>query len=185
MNQSTNPQKLTQPCRICLNDKPNNEFGSRSDGKNYYCKPCLSIKRAAKRDTTKAYNKVYKQENKARLSEYHKEYQRSRYNADAEFKYTVKIRNFVAASYRRRGVKKAGKVIEVIGCTAEDFKVHLIQTALTNYGWWTDRTEYHIDHILPLASAKTRDEVTALTHYTNLQLLTPEDNMHKSSKVFE
>jgi 5-methylcytosine-specific restriction endonuclease McrA len=37
----------------------------------------------------------------------------------------------------------------------------------------------HIDHIIPLSSAKTEDKVKKLCHYSNLQLLKPKDNLEK------
>ena len=41
----------------------------------------------------------------------------------------------------------------------------------------------HIDHIIPLATAKTEKEVLDLCKINNLQLLTPEDNMSKKDKL--
>lgn len=40
-----------------------------------------------------------------------------------------------------------------------------------------------IDHIIPLASAKTKDEIIKLCHYTNLQLLKHSDNLLKGDKL--
>jgi hypothetical protein len=45
------------------------------------------------------------------------------------------------------------------------------------YGW-------HIDHKIPLSSAKTEEEAYQLCHYTNLQPLWAEDNLKKSNKLF-
>jgi hypothetical protein len=46
-----------------------------------------------------------------------------------------------------------------------------------NYGQW------HVDHIIPLASAKTAEELVALCHHTNLQPLWAEDNLRKGAKI--
>ena len=41
----------------------------------------------------------------------------------------------------------------------------------------------HIDHIIPLAKAKTEEDVYTLCHYTNLQPLWAIDNLKKGSKI--
>jgi hypothetical protein len=48
-----------------------------------------------------------------------------------------------------------------------------------NYGF----RGWHIDHIVPLSSAKTKDEAVSLNHYTNLQPLWGVDNMKKGKKI--
>lgn len=49
---------------------------------------------------------------------------------------------------------------------------------LDNYGEW------HLDHIIPISSAKTEEEVIKLNHYTNFQPLWAEDNWNKGNKIF-
>ena len=46
-----------------------------------------------------------------------------------------------------------------------------------NYGTW------HIDHMIPLISAKNIDELEALFHYKNLQPLWAVDNLKKGAKI--
>jgi hypothetical protein len=48
---------------------------------------------------------------------------------------------------------------------------------------WDNRDKWHIDHIIPLASAKSPEEVEKLCHYTNLQPLWASDNMSKGAKL--
>jgi hypothetical protein len=42
---------------------------------------------------------------------------------------------------------------------------------------------WDIDHIIPITTAKTEDDVYRLNHYTNLQPLWAEDNMKKGDKL--
>ena len=42
---------------------------------------------------------------------------------------------------------------------------------------------YHIDHIIPLASATSLDDIIRLCHYTNLQPLWCKENLKKSNKL--
>jgi len=48
-----------------------------------------------------------------------------------------------------------------------------------NYG----RNGWHVDHIIPLSSAKTEEEIYKLCHYTNLQPLWEVDNIKKGNKI--
>jgi hypothetical protein len=48
---------------------------------------------------------------------------------------------------------------------------------------WSNHGKWHIDHITPLSSAKTADELYTLCHYTNLQPLWAIDNLRKHDKI--
>lgn len=57
---------------------------------------------------------------------------------------------------------------------------YLINTFTDRYGREFQSGEaVYIDHIIPLATATTENEVLKLCHYKNLQLLTAEDNLAK------
>jgi 5-methylcytosine-specific restriction endonuclease McrA len=47
-----------------------------------------------------------------------------------------------------------------------------------NWGVYT----WHIDHIIPLSSAKTDEEVYLLWHYSNLRPLSAQENLKKGKK---
>lgn len=57
-----------------------------------------------------------------------------------------------------------------------------MNTFINRYGREFQNGEaVHIDHIVPLATATTENDVLRLCHYKNLQLLTAEDNLAKGS----
>ncbi len=49
---------------------------------------------------------------------------------------------------------------------------------------WNNRSEWHIDHKIPLASAKTKEDVIRLGHYTNLVPLWSVDNLKRDLKFW-
>jgi len=47
---------------------------------------------------------------------------------------------------------------------------------------WENRSDWHLDHIFPLATATTEAELLQLNNYINLQPLWAIDNLAKGSK---
>ena len=147
------------------------------------------------------YNKKYYKENKEKLIEKSKERYRkdkkakNTYNAkyiklkrknDKIFLLKINIRRNIRDSFKRINKKKNKKTEEILGCSLENFIDYLIKTYEKNYNekWsWEYIKNVNIDHIIPLALAKTEEDVMKLCHYTNLQLLKTEDNKKKGAKL--
>jgi hypothetical protein len=70
----------------------------------------------------------------------------------------------------------------MLGCSFEVFKAHL-QKQFTKGMGWHNMSKWHIDHIVPLASAKTESELIALAHFSNLRPMWAADNMSKHAKI--
>lgn len=167
----------------------------------------------ANRGKISEYNKQYYEHNKIYYSDYHKKYliehrtellknnrewrkqnkekvkkiQKKDYMrrmADPIEKEKHRVRNVIKNAFRNNKNKNA--IIILCKCSADDLRKHLIKTFEENYGTkWDDSylQDVQIDHIIPLSTAKTIDEVDALCYYTNLQLLTVADNLSKGSKI--
>ena len=73
----------------------------------------------------------------------------------------------------------------MIGCTQEQLLEHLHKTWYDNYGTEYNGEPVHIDHIIPLSSAETEEDMYKLCYYTNLQYLKPEDNLAKSDSILQ
>ena len=84
---------------------------------------------------------------------------------------------------KSNNITKKNKTFDIVGCSPEFLKEHLEKQFISGMTW-ENRNEWHIDHIIPLSSAKTEDELYKLCHYTNLQPLWAEDNLKKSNKIF-
>lgn len=144
--------------------------------------------------------KEYKIKNKDKIKEYEKEYRkksdvRKRINKqsiernkirkikDPIFKLKVSIRSSISNNFRRNGFKKSLKTEEIIGCSFIDFKLYL-ESKFENWMNWGNKGLYSgdfkygwdIDHIIPLSSADTEEDLISLNHYTNLQPLCSKIN---------
>jgi len=84
---------------------------------------------------------------------------------------------------KTNNLSKKNTTFDIIGCTPEYLKEH-IETQFTEGMSWELIGKYiHIDHIIPLCSAKTEEEIYKLCHYSNLQPLWAKDNLLKGTKI--
>ena len=102
-----------------------------------------------------------------------------KYKNDPIFALTKRLRQGIYRSLR--GVKLRSS-LDILGCTEEKFKIH-IENQFTDDMSWDRLNEIHIDHIIPISSAETLEDVYRLNHYTNLQPLWARDNIQKYNKI--
>ena len=99
---------------------------------------------------------------------------------DPIFRFINNVRALIRVSIANKYGKKAKKTVEILCCTFEEFKIHM-ENQFDEFMTWDNYASYwQIDHIKPLALAKTIDDVIALNHYTNLQPLEKSANRIKS-----
>lgn len=72
------------------------------------------------------------------------------------------------------------EVERFLGCTWRELLSHLESQFNNNYAW-SNMDAWEIDHIIPLSSAKNKDELKALWHYKNLQPLNESLNSTKGA----
>ena len=108
--------------------------------------------------------------------------EKRRRNSDPIFtmkkRISTRIRNYMA----RCGYEKKTRTHVILGIDWSGFKEHL-ERQFVNGMSWENRDRWHIDHIIPLATAQSEDDVIKLNHYTNLQPLWAKDNLSKGSKI--
>lgn len=102
---------------------------------------------------------------------------------DPVYALKVRTRNLIKESIRKGGYEKGSKTQAIVGCSFENLWRHLLATWEKNYGKPWDGEPYHIDHITPLAIAKSEEDIIRLCYYTNLQMLTPGDNLKKGKRL--
>lgn len=86
-------------------------------------------------------------------------------------------------SYTKYG-GKSKTTFEIVGLTAQELKIY-IENKFTNGMTWENYGPYgwHIDHKIPLDSAKTEKDLYDLCCYTNLQPMWWNENLKKGSKI--
>jgi len=184
---------------------------SKKDGKNTYCKKCTQQESAQRRLNNPTYAKQWHLNNPNWNTQYNKQYRinnpdcwkswpssnpdyRNHYEgcrrkSNPQFKLTQNIRNLIGGSFKRSlegTYKKSKKTEHILGCTIQEFIEHLQShfkpgMTLENHGQGEDK--WNIDHIIPISSAKTEDEIYKLNHYTNLQPLWWNENIIKGKKI--
>ena len=125
--------------------------------------------------------KKYAEENSNKISEYKADYQRDKRSNDTFYKFKSLLSARTYKAFYNRGYSKTSKLL---GCEWETVKQH-IERQFTKGMTWDNQGEWHVDHIIPLASANTEEELIKLCHYTNLQPLWAKDNLSKSDKMPE
>jgi hypothetical protein len=120
----------------------------------------------------------YNQDNRRR----HREYQKERRASDPVFALAQRCRSRIYKARKHKGFSKDSTTAEMLGCTWEEFTAH-IESQFTDGMSWDNMSKWHIDHIVPLASAENEEETLDLCHYTNLQPLWAEDNMTKGARL--
>jgi len=101
---------------------------------------------------------------------------------DPLFKLKCNTYNLIYISIKKQGYSKKSKTYQILGCTFEEFKLHL-ENQFTEGMSWENQGEWHLDHIYPVSLAKNEDELIKLNHYTNFQPLWAIDNIKKSNKI--
>lgn len=196
----------TKICSKCKEEKPICDFGkdkTRTNGLSYLCKKCLILKSKKYKEQNrekvllsyKAYrdNNIqkmklarleYKKNNHEKISKYRKYYSNKRRKESDLVRIMENVRRRTNHFFSYKNIRKKGSIFSILGCSLEDFVYHLQSQFKDGMNWSNHgRNGWHIDHIIPLSSAKTEEEIYKLCHYTNLQPLWGKDNQKKGSKI--
>jgi hypothetical protein len=138
--------------------------------------------------TYEKYKQKYNENNRRYQKDNHKllmQKRKERIESNPLLQFKERIRCLVKNSFYRLKHNKTKRVSEVIGADWEIVKEHFVSQFKDGMTWEAFIAgEIHVDHIQPLASAKTEEELIALCHYTNLQPLWCLDNLSKGA-IFE
>ena len=132
----------------------------------------------------KQYLKKYRLENKLKIKEYVSKHNKEKRQQNPMFRLKANMRSAISTAIKN----KNKTTTKILGCSYEDLKKYLESKFepwmnWDNYGDPKDgilelNKTWDIDHIEPLSSAKTEEDIIRLNHYTNLQPLCSYYNRH-------
>lgn len=161
-------------------------------GLNTKCKPCVDSEMKQyyidNRDKMKKSRILYRQNNRKYVSQHHLEYINNRRKNDDMFRLSTNLRARVKSYLKSKGARPtlSKSTYDIIGCTAQELREHIENKFVDGMSWDNYGTYgWHLDHIIPLSSANTKEEIIKLNHYTNLQPLWAIDNLKKGGRIIE
>lgn len=199
-------QKICSKCKI---EKEVCEFYISSKNSNNYrsqCKKCMNefsvnyriknaeiISEKGRRfrlenpEINKEKCRLYKKNNPEWFKKWldkNKEHRRkyiNEYNSTPENKIKNSLRSRINQLLNRK--YKNPRTLELVGCDY-DYLMDYIESKFTEGMTWDNYGYYgwHIDHVIPVSSAKDNEDIHKLYHYTNLQPLWGTENLRKSNK---
>jgi len=129
----------------------------------------------------KEYYKRYALENKDHINNYKKEWYNLRISNDNLYAFIGSTRTRIGNALRNNGFDKKSETARILGCSFRFFK-NYIEQRFENGMTWENRSEWHLDHIVPVSSGKTEQEIIKLNHYTNFRPLWAKENLAKGKK---
>jgi hypothetical protein len=189
-------------CTNCCIEKPYEEFYKRGNGYKSHCKVCtgkyyeLYYEKNKKKHNDKMkdhYEKNinnyklnalnYRVLNAEKIKKNNREFIRKKRNEDPIFKLITNLRSRTYSFFKVKKMSKKNTTKELLGCTPEQLKEHIEKLFTDGMSWDLLGERIEIDHIIPLSSAKTEEDVYKLCNYLNLQPMWAEDNRKKSNKI--
>lgn len=130
------------------------------------------------------WHKRNKELNGETITEKRKARLKERWKNDPLYRRKKMIKVYMKQSLQERGLKKSKTTEKLLGCSFPFFMKYIERQFKKGMIWDNNsKTGWHIDHKIPLASAKTIEELEALWHYSNLQPLWAKENLLKGAKI--
>jgi hypothetical protein len=124
----------------------------------------------------------YKVENRQRYADY----ERNKRQSDPVYRFRKGVIRLINGYAKKKGYAGGKGTWEMVGCDFDTFLVH-IQSQFTegmtieNYG--NGEGCWNIDHIIPICTAETDEDIERLNHYLNLRPLWATENCRRARKT--
>ena len=178
----SSPEKVCTGCRSSL-PRTLDWFpsdGRKSDGLRARCRQCM-------RDKANA----WVASNRERAQRNARAYRASNPTAYRAVKTGWRVEDSASARLVHRVRSRVSKALGPIpkghyslGCTAAELRVHIERQFVKGMSW-ANRSDWHVDHIQPLASFDLTDpeQLRAACHFSNLRPLWAADNLRKGATI--
>lgn len=150
--------------------------------KREHCKAKVKARYQEKKTEIRQYHRDWAAANKVTSAIWRRDYEKRRRQLDIQYRLAKNLRTRIGNIIQGR--VKSGSAVRDLGCSIEELKQYLEARFDVEMSWDNYGSEWHIDHIRPLANYDLTDReiFLQLVHYTNLQPLWAEDNIRKSNK---
>ena len=187
-------------CLKCGEIKNVSEFHknkAKKDGLQYKCKLCSNIQvrdwRSKNYNHVRSYEKKWRENNPEKNRQKKRKWAKKKYRTCPLFRLKDAYRKSCLRAFKLISQKKNNPSLKLLGLkTWQELSDHLSkqfynhpetgeEMTFGNYGLYG----WHIDHIIPISTAKTEEDIIKLCHHTNLQPLWAEENLSKSNKTLD
>lgn len=125
-----------------------------------------------------------KQTNPVSMTPAYRRALRKKIRSDPTVAVANRVSRMLALGIAKVGAVKRGKTFEFLGYSPLELSQH-IERQFTRGMRWDNRSEWEIDHIVPISSATCLDDIHALNQLHNLRpLWKKENNAKKNSRAF-
>lgn len=201
--------RINKEIQICVNCKELKEMSFKFYKKNglkikSYTNKCIDCYRKQEQlrsinknknyrknniDKINKRTKAYIKENKDKINKRSREYYRKFTTLQ---KLRLSISNNIKMSLKIKKLIKGLRTKDILGCSFEEFKIY-IESKFEDWMTWENKGLYNgeynhgwdLDHIIPISSAKTEEEVYKLNHYSNFQPLCSKINRYDKKDRLE
>lgn len=126
-------------------------------------------------------NRRYREENKQKRTDY----ERNKRHDDPVYRFRSSFVCLIRGYCRKKNYTGNKRTWEIVGCDFDALLAHIqsqFENGMTLENYGHGEGKWNIDHIIPISTAKTDEDIERLNHYSNLRPMWSLDNCKKSKK---
>lgn len=138
--------------------------------------------RESHKEQVKESHHRYKTENRQKCTDY----ERNKKHTDPVYRFRCSFRNLIWGYNKKKGYTGTKTVWEMVGCDFDTFLAYIqgqFADGMTMENYGHGKGCWNIDHITPISTAQSDEDIERLNHYTNLRPMWATDNYRKSRKT--